>query len=289
MEVQMGFRINTNVDALNAYYALDKVNKDTTKSQLRLASGKRINNVADDTSGFNIGKSLEGRLAVMKGALNNVSAAKDLLNTAEGSLLAANDLLIKIQGKLSDATNPTASRSDLAKDINALANEINSTLTNTKFNNTKLLSGTGDTETGFVFQVGADFTDKLTLNFAAGLTTGATSTAFNAAINTLVSAAEGSLTNSNNLTSLTDHLATLQNAIKDALGLVGNFAQRLDIKEQTLNISVANAQSSYSRIFDADMAMEQLNATRGNIIAQAATAMVSQLNSAPQQVLQLFQ
>lgn len=284
----MGFRINTNVDALNAYYALDKVNKETTKSQLRLASGKRINNVADDTSGFNIGKSLEGRLAVMKGALNNVSAAKDLLNTAEGSLLAANDLLIKIQGKLSDATNPTASRSDLAKDINALANEINSTLTNTKFNNTKLLSGTGDTETGFVFQVGADFTDKLTLNFAAGLTTGTSSTAFAASLNQMVSAAEGNLTNSNNLTSLTDHLATLQNAIKDALGLVGNFTQRLDIKEQTLNISVANAQSSYSRIFDADMAMEQLNATRGTIIGQAATAMVAQLNSAPQQVLSLF-
>jgi len=284
----MGFRINTNVDALNAYYALDKVNKETTKSQLRLASGKRINNVADDTSGFNIGKSLEGRLAVMKGALNNVSAAKDLLNTAEGSLLAANDLLIKIQGKLSDATNPTASRSDLAKDINALANEINSTLTNTKFNNTKLLSGTGDTETGFVFQVGADFTDKLTLNFAAGLTTGTSSTAFATSLNQMVSAAEGNLTNSNSLTSLTDHLATLQNAIKDALGLVGNFTQRLDIKEQTLNISVANAQSSYSRIFDADMAMEQLNATRGTIIGQAATAMVAQLNSAPQQVLSLF-
>lgn len=284
----MGFRINTNVDALNAYYALDKVNKETTKSQLRLASGKRINNVADDTSGFNIGKSLEGRLAVMKGALNNVSAAKDLLNTAEGSLLAANDLLIKIQGKLSDATNPTASRSDLAKDINALANEISSTLTNTKFNNTKLLSGTGDTETGFVFQVGADFTDKLTLNFAAGLTTGTGSTAFQTSLNQMVSAAEGNLTNSNSLTSLTDHLATLQNAIKDALGLVGNFTQRLDIKEQTLNISVANAQSSYSRIFDADMAMEQLNATRGTIIGQAATAMVAQLNSAPQQVLSLF-
>ena len=284
----MGFRINTNVDALNAYYALDKVNKETTKSQLRLASGKRINNVADDTSGFNIGKSLEGRLAVMKGALNNVSAAKDLLNTAEGSLLAANDLLIKIQGKLSDATNPTASRSDLAKDINALANEINATLSNTKFNNTKLLSGTGDTETGFVFQVGADFTDKLTLNFAAGLTTGTSSTAFATSLNQMVSAAEGNLTNSNSLTSLTDHLATLQNAIKDALGLVGNFTQRLDIKEQTLNISVANAQSSYSRIFDADMAMEQLNATRGTIIGQAATAMVAQLNSAPQQVLSLF-
>jgi flagellin-like hook-associated protein FlgL len=31
-----------------------------------------------------------------------------------------------------------------------------------------------------------------------------------------------------------------------------------------------------------------LNATKGSIIGQAATAMLSQLNMAPQQVLQLF-
>jgi flagellin len=65
--------------------------------------------------------------------------------------------------------------------------------------------------------------------------------------------------------------------------------QRLDIKEETLNVSISNAQSSVSRLFDADMAYEQLNATKGSIMQQAATAMLAQLNASPQQVLQLFQ
>lgn len=167
-------------------------------------------------------------------------------------------------------------------------------MTNSKFNNTSLLTGTGDAETGFVFQVGADFTDKLSLDFAVDLTTNASVNASNAwyfrdALDVMVSVSEGQLTYAESFTMLTSALSTLQNAVKDALGLVGDFAQRLDIKEQTLNVSVSNAQSSYSRIFDADMAMEQLNATRSSIISQAATAMVSQLNSAPKQVLQLFQ
>lgn len=100
--------------------------------------------------------------------------------------------------------------------------------------------------------------------------------------------AGSSLTDTTTLTALSTNLATLKTSVGDALGKIGNFVQRLDIKEETLNVSIANAQSSFSRLFDADMALEQLNATKGTIIGQAATAMVAQLNASPQQVLQLF-
>lgn len=283
----MGFRINTNVDALNAYYSLAKVNKETATSQLRLASGKRINNVADDTSGFNIGKSLEGKIAVMKAAQNNVSGAKNLLSTAEGSLLSVNDLLIKVEGKLSDSTNPTADRSAIADDIKSLANEIQSILETTKFNNTSLLTGSGDAKAGFAFQVGNSYTDKITLDFAQSILSGSSS-AVNTSITNFKGVAQASLTTSATITTLQANLSTLKSEVTSALGKIGNFVQRLDIKEETLNISMSNAQASFSRLFDADMAMEQLSATRGSILSQAATSMVSQLNSAPNAVLSLF-
>ncbi|MCE1188450.1 MAG: flagellar biosynthesis protein FliC [Ignavibacteria bacterium] len=283
----MGFRINTNVDALNAYYALAKVNKETATSQLRLASGKRINNVADDTSGFNIGKSLEGKIAVMKAAQNNVSGAKNLLSTAEGSLLSVNDLLIKVEGKLSDSTNPTADRSALASDIKSLATEVQSILETTKFNNTSLLTGAGDAKSGFAFQVGNSYTDKITLDFATAILSGSSSN-FNTSLSNFENVSQTSLTTSGTITTLQGNLSTLKSEVTAALGKIGNFVQRLDIKEETLNISMSNAQASTSRLFDADMAMEQLNATRGSILGQAATSMVAQLNSAPQAVLSLF-
>ncbi|MBI5727818.1 MAG: flagellar biosynthesis protein FliC [Ignavibacteriales bacterium] len=283
----MSFRINTNVDALSAYYALAKTNKEASVAQLRIATGKRVNSVADDTSGFQIGKSLEGKISTMKAAQSNVSGAKNLLATAEGSLMSVSDLLVKIEGKLSDATNPTADRASIADDIKSLAQELKSVLASTKFNNTSLLTGGGDAEAGFVFQVGNAYTDKMTLDFAAAIATSG-ATGFNTAINNLADLSASSVTTSATMTTLQANLSTLKSSVTDALGKIGNYVQRLDIREETLNIAITNAQSSVSRLFDTDAAMEQLNATRGSILGQAATSMLSQLNQNPQQVLSLF-
>lgn len=290
----MGFRIATNVDAHQALNNLARANQMTVNSQMRLATGKRINSVGDDTSGYNIGKSLEGRLQVMKSAQFNIASAKNLLSTAEGSLSGVNDLLIKIEGKMSDATNPTADRSRIADDIKALATEIQSTLESTKFNNTSLLSGTGAAG-GFTFQIGPELSaDRMKLDFAESLLSGTTTaTNINQSISNLKSVSADNIAGydssaSMGLQSLSQNLSSLKSAVSSALGKIGNFSQRLDIKDDVLNTAITNTQSSYSRIFDADMAMEQLNATRGSIIGQAGFAMVSQLNSAPGQVLSLF-
>ena len=288
----MGFRVNTNVDALKAYQQLANANKMTAKAQLRMASGKRILSVADDTSGFNIGTSLKGKVAVMKGAQGNIASAKNLLSTAEGGLLSINDLITQIEGKLSDATNPTTDRTSLASDINALANEISSIFSNTKFNNTSLLSGSAS-QGGFSFQVG-EAGDTLNLNFATSISSsgGAGQSASVAGqigsfTSTSVTSA-ASLASSTVVSSLNTTVGSLKSIVTNALGNIGNFSQRLDIKDDTLNVAITNAQSTISRLFDADMAAEQLNATKGTILQQSATAMFSQLNFAPQQVLQLF-
>jgi len=288
----MGFRVNTNVDALKAYQQLANANKMTANAQLRMASGKRIQSVADDTSGFNIGTSLKGKVAVMKGAQNNIASAKNLLSTAEGGLLEINDLITQIEGKLSDATNPTTDRTSLANDINALAKEIESIFNNTKFNNTNLLSGSAS-QGGFSFQVG-ESGDTLKLDYASTMaSTGAKGLSTNTN-NRVTSFTSNSVTSATNLGSTTQVAALnktvtdLKSTVTTALGNIGNFSQRLDIKDDTLNVAITNAQSSISRLFDADMAAEQLNATKGTILQQSATAMLAQLNVSPQQVLQLF-
>lgn len=288
----MGFRVNTNSDALQAYNMLNKANQATAKSQLRLASGKRILSVADDTSGFNIGTSLKGKVSVMKGAQSNIASAKSMLATSEGALMGINDLLTKIEGKLSDATNPTTDRTALKDDIAALANEMHDILKNTKFNDTQLLFSAAGA--GFTFQVG-ESTDTLKLDFASSLASSANGgygTNVSASISSFVSVTAGTLASvggsAASVAGLQTALTNLKSAVSTSLGKIGNFTQRLDIKEDTLNTSIANAESSISRLFDADMAFEQLNATRSSILGQAATAMFSQLNFAPQQVLQLL-
>ena len=111
----MSFQINTNLDALKAYNALATVNAQTSKAQLRLASQKRINSVADDTSGYRVGKELEGKVALMKAAQGNIGSAKNILSTAESALSNINDLLTQIKGKVSDASDPTKNLDCISK------------------------------------------------------------------------------------------------------------------------------------------------------------------------------
>ena len=267
----MSFSINSNLGAVAAYNALAKVTGSTQGAQLRLASQKRINSVSDDTSGYQVGKELQGKIAVMKGAQGNIGSAKNLLATAESALSSINDLLIAIKGKVADASDPTKNATSLADDIKALGNEISSILTNTKFNDSALLSSASGTS--FAFRTGESTSDTLTL-----------------ALTDFTTAALGSITgaSSTDFAPTTSQVDTLTASVKTALGSIGNYNQRLDVKEEYLTAAIANASASVSRIFDTDMAMEQLNSTKSQVGGQISTSMLSQMNQAPSSILSLF-
>jgi flagellin len=274
-----GFRIATNTGALKAYNALSKLNAKTEKAQLRLATQKRINSVADDTSGFNIGKSLEAKATLMKAAQKNVGSAKDMLATAESQLTTIRDQITDIKAKIADSGNAAADLNSLQLDIKAIADEIGSAITNTKFNDSVLLGTTA--ASGFAFQTGATSSETLTIDYADDVASNYNTS--EAEINALSSSSARA-----DFTNLETNLNTFESTIESALGKVGNYMQRLDAKDDFLTTAIANSEASVSRLFDADMAMEQLNATKSSIGGQAATAMLAQLNFAPQQVMQLF-
>jgi len=274
----MGFQINTNVSALNAYNALAKVNQSTEKAQLRLATQKKINSVADDTSGYNVGKKLEAQVLKQKAQLNNISSAKNYLSTAESALQQVNDKLNAIQGKQIDAKDPLKDTAAIAKDIRTLAKEIDSILKSTDINGTQLLASTdGSTAvTAPSYDVSGT---SLTFDFASS----------DLSITTLAAAV--SATNLQNATDATVtgfDVSTVASNVRSALGKVGNLSQALDSRSDYLTNAIANNTATISNIFDADMAFEQLNSTKGQIGSQVATAILAQVNAAPQQLLTLF-
>jgi len=324
----MSFRINTNIAALNAYNALAKANHEQQNSQLRLATRKRINSVGDDVSGFNVGKSLDSKVKLMGAAKGNIGSAKDMLSTAESALLLVKDKLTQIRSYVADASDATKDREALADNIKSLGEEIKNIFATTKFNDTNILMGSTAlssmgagatvataTDTarskGLVFQTGADATDVINLDFASGLASGGAasggygtstvSTAVSNAISsftTFTTAAGGTqdafgleiamLASTTSTTTDDSKIGTLETQVDKALSKIGNYTQRLDVKDEYLTSAITNAQSSVSRLFDADMAMEQLNATKNQIGGQVATSMLGQLNFAPQNVLSLF-
>ncbi len=290
--MSQSFRINTNVGALRAYNALAKLNQQSQTAQLRLASQKRINNVADDTSGFNVGKSLDSKVTIMQSAQRNVGSAQDMLATAESQLISVKDMITQIRGKIADASNPTADKDSIAKDIQSIADELASSFGSTKFNETSLLqSVAGGAGSGFTFQTGVSSSDSINIDYGAGLVGSTDTTAFTTDVEGLsaeVAAALDALkgVDADGIASL--DVDAFDDAVDASLGSIGNYSQRLNAKQDFLSSAILNSQSAYSRLFDADIALESLNATKAQIGSQAASAMFAQLNFAPQQVLQLF-
>jgi flagellin len=275
----MGFSINTNVGALNAYNALAKINAQTEKAQLRLATMKKINSVADDTSGYNVGKQLEAQTLTQKAQLNNIASAKNYLATAESALQQIADKLNQIKAKQTDADDPLKDSAAIANDIRTLAKEIDSILKNTNINGTQLLASTdGSTAlSDATFDVGGS---SFSVDFASDtyLKVGDLATAIGTS----------NLQSTTDSTVLDYNTTTVADNVRNALLRLGNLSQTLDSREEYLTAAIANNTATISNIFDADVAMEQLNATKGQIGAQVATAMVAQMNTAPQQILSLF-
>jgi flagellin len=261
----MSFSINTNLGALNAYNALAKINAQTTQAQLRLATQKKINSVADDTSGYRQGKVLEGQIAVWTSAQGNIGSAKNSLSNAESALSNINDLLNQIQAKQTDAKDPSKDKGSIANDINALGDEINSMI--------------GAAQASGTYMTGLS---SLTIDLSS---VSATDSGIKSALASISSTGTAGASASN-LSSL--NISALVSGVQTALGKVGNYQQRLNVESDYVTSAISNATASHSQLFDADMAMEQLNATKGTIGSQIATTMLYQLNTAPQNLLSLF-
>ena len=78
-------------------------------------------------------------------------------------------------------------------------------------------------------------------------------------------------------------------AVNDQRAQFGALQSRFETTIANLQVSSENLSASRSRIRDTDFASETANLTRAQILQQAGTAMLSQANALPQQVLTLLQ
>ncbi|ELJ6944044.1 flagellin A [Campylobacter jejuni] len=151
----MGFRINTNIGALNAHANSVVNSNELDKSLSRLSSGLRINSAADDASGMAIADSLRSQAATLGQAINNGNDAIGILQTADKAMDEQLKILDTIKTKATQAAQDGQSlktRTMLQADINRLMEELDNIANTTSFNGKQLLSG------GFTnqeFQIGS--------------------------------------------------------------------------------------------------------------------------------------
>lgn len=273
MPLAGGARINTNVGAMNALTALNSINRDLGVHSERLSTGRRINSAADDPSGYVISKKMEGRIRSMNSALDNVGDAQSVFGVAEGAYQKIADLLVQVKEKQTRFANGAMGADEktaIAAEINQLASEIDDIVTTTKFNGTQLLTSSYSQ----AFQVGEASSETFTVGFSASVSSAA-----------LLSVGAGSITSAN-VSSLS--VDTGLQTVNSAIGVIGGSVNRLATKEANLTTAITNTEAAKSRIYDADIAKEQIKAAKLQILQQTSTAQLAQANSSPQVFLSLF-
>ncbi|MFC1555275.1 flagellin, partial [candidate division KSB1 bacterium] len=213
-------------------------------------------------------------------AFDNVGTAKNVLSIAEGGLQNISDILITMKEKVTQAasdTMGTAERDAIKNEITELVSEIDDIVSETLFNGVALIDGSYSSKS---FQTGEATTDTTSFSMTQGHTaTGLSVEAANVA---------NKVDSSTNAASALSSVNSAIDTVSDSLQSIGAMIARLTVKESTLSVAMTNSEATKSRILDADIASEQLESTRLQIIQQTATAQLAQANVTPQNVLALF-
>ena len=277
--------INTNLMSLNAQRNLSTTQSALATSVQRLSTGLRVNSAKDDAAGLAIAERMNTQVRGMNVAIRNANDAISLAQTAEGALSKINDMgqrMRELAVQSANATNNDTDRASLDAEFQALSAEIKRNLDGTSFNGTKLFAALAT----MTFQVGANnvATDQIavvTTNLTADTTMtgilGGGGGATAADIKTVDKSRDA-------LTKLDTMLATV-NSKRAEFGATQN---RFEAVIQTLQVSAENQTAARSRIMDADFASETAALTRSQVLQQAGTAMLSQANSLPNNVLSLL-
>lgn len=279
----MGMQINTNLTANNALRTLTNTQGDIAKSMEKLSSGLRINRAADDAAGLSIAEGLKAQVGGLGVAQRNAQDAVSVLQTAEGGLTEAHSILQRVRDlavQSGNDSNNADSRAAIAKEAEALGDELVRIGASSNFNGNKLLDGTANMS----FQIGAGgnaAADTITIDMTA-----ANLTAVGTAIKGLATGT-GFTTAADALTTVTAVDAHIKN-VSEERSNIGATQNRLESATKSLAVSKENLTAAESRIRDTDMAGEMVKFTRSNILSQAGTAMLSQANQSGQGVLKLL-
>ncbi len=266
----MPMTINTNVNSLNAQRSLSGSQMSLATSMARLSSGLRINSAKDDAAGLAIADRMNAQVRGINVAIRNANDGISMAQTAEGALSTVTDALQRMRELAVQAQNGTNSTSDRANsdtEYQALSQEITRIAAQTKFNGSAIIGASAGAQ---VFQVGANNGDTLNITTTTVTTVG------------------GSLTTAANASTAVAALDTALDTITTSRASYGAAMNRFSLAISNLAISGENQSAARGRIMDADFASETANLSRAQILQQAGTAMVSQANQLPNQVMALL-
>ena len=268
----MSVIINTNMSAIGAAYNLGNSNTALQKSLARLSSGSQIVSSSDDAGGLAVSMNMNATIATTNATNTGISDANSFLQTQDGALSVAGNVLSRMSQLKTEANDPTKSSSDISN-YNAEFTALQSQLTDLSagnFNGVALFVSGGSSLSVSTSADGST-SQAITQSNLAGVTSAITNAS--SGINGVTSS----------------QLTAAISAVAAERATNGAQSSRLNFASQVLSVNATNLTSAVSQITDVDVATESTKLAKNNILVQAGTSMLSQANSSAQSVLKLLQ
>jgi flagellin len=283
--------LGTNMASVWASKNLQTAQANMASTVERLSSGLRINRARDDSAGLSIANSLTQQINGANQGIRNINDGISMVQTAEGAIAAASEMAQRILTLATQGSNSNLSASQrivIGNEVKSLWDSIGKIESRTQFSGLSLINATGDV----TIQSSSVSSDTFTI--ASG-----------SALENIHLSASGSVAGAVQEMVVkipTTDTATATSGFTGLAGVVDDYITYLDKQRSTLgaiqnqmeyavdNITElsANLTAARSRIQDTDYASETASLTKGQILQQAATAMLAQANQMPNVILSLL-
>ena len=157
--------INTNMPASIAANSLTRNDRSMTATMERLSTGLRINSAKDDAAGLAISSKMTSQINGLNQAVRNANDAVSMVQVAEGAMKEVTNMFQRMRELAIQAISDSNTANDriaLNNEYKQLSFEVSRIAENTQWNGTNILDGA---RTSTVFQVGANASQTITVNF----------------------------------------------------------------------------------------------------------------------------
>jgi len=271
--------LGTNMASLWASKNLQTAQTNMASSVERLSSGLRINRSKDDATGLAVSNYITQQINGAKQGLRNLNDGVSLVQTADGALSSVTEMAQRVLTLATQASSGVLSDEQIeaiGTECAGLLTAITAIKTRTEVNATPLFEGDpisikSSNVTDDVVEISetalADFSDSDEFDDLTD------------AVNSLSSTTGQDLI---------DAASAYISAIDTQRAELGSLQNQLDYSISNVSELSANLTSARSNILDTDYASETASLTKGQILQQAATAMLAQANQMPNVILSIF-
>ncbi|MDA9240347.1 flagellin [bacterium] len=278
----------TSISAGGAFYriqnALEANSREVSNSMQRLATGEQNVSAGENVSTRAIALGIKGELASLKVGLQNGAEALNAIEMVTNDIRILNDIVIRMEELNALGENGLNSASDVAAiraEATELLTEFDAVQTRSTWKGNAIFGGaSSDNRIGLGKNSGE-------VNGTAGLVLDTVATTADATMVTSTAMSVG--TADSTLTTTAGGLTALKNAVDAQQIAAGAMYNQISNSMEHLTNLSANYSLDMGSKLDVDFAGETTNLAKGQILAQAGTAMLAQANAQGQSLLALIQ